>query len=412
MTPPRLEVADIFRRHGEDYRTRHATTLSPEQLRAMRAIEQCRTSALGGHVDQCDTCGHQVISYNSCRNRHCPKCQSLAKAQWLQARRAELLPVPYYHVVFTVPDRWLAPLALQNKRVFYNILFGAVAQTLLTIAADPKHLGARIGFIAILHSWGQRLLHHPHIHCVVPGGGISPDGQRWIACRPDFFLPVGVLSRLFRRLLLEALQRAFNNGQLQFHGALGHLANPRAFAQVLQICRQTEWVAYVKPPFGGPRNVMDYLARYTHRVAIANHRLLGLDKGQVTFGLKNYRHGGKRETMRLDAREFIRRFLLHVLPDGFMRIRHFGLFANCHRTEKLKRCREFLGNLSPEASADDGDPLPLQAMDWPDLMVALTGEDPLACPKCRRGRLVRIQQLPPTPFVDPVTRAPPGVDSS
>ena len=286
MTPPRLEVADIFRRHGEDYRTLHATILSPEQLRVMRAIEQCRTSALGGHVDQCDTCGHQVISYNSCRNRHCPKCQSLAKAQWLQARRAELLPVPYYHVVFTVPDRWLAPLALQNKRVFYNILFGAVAQTLLTIAADPKHLGARIGFIAILHTWSQRLLHHPHIHCVVPGGGISPDAQRWIACRPDFFLPVGVLSRLFRRLLLEALQRAFNNGQLQFHGALGHLANPQAFAQVLQTCRQTEWVVYVKPPFGGPRNVLDYLARYTHRVAIANHRLLGLDKGRVTFGLK------------------------------------------------------------------------------------------------------------------------------
>ncbi len=295
MNRPKLEVADVFRRYGSAYRQEHGASLSRGQRRVMSAIELCRTAALGGHLEQCDSCGHQRPAYNSCRNRHCPKCQSLAGAQWLQDRQAELLPTPYFHVVFTLPEE-IAAIAFQNKREVYGVLFRAAAETLRTIAADPKHLGAEIGFLAVLHTWGQNLLHHPHVHCVVPGGGIAPDGQHWIACRPGFFLPVRVLSRLFRRLFLEHLQAAFDTGKLQFFSSLAQLRDAQAFAAYLAPVRQAEWVVYAKPPFGGPQQVLNYLGRYTHRVAISNHRLLDIDNGKVTFRWKDYRHHEQQKT--------------------------------------------------------------------------------------------------------------------
>ena len=323
MARPKLEVADIFRQCGAQYRRKQKAHLSRAQRRVMRAIETCRTAVMGGHVNQCTQCGHRVISYNSCRNRHCPKCQSLAKAKWLEARQAELLPVTYFHVIFTIPQT-LASIALQNKRNVYNILFRAVSKTLLGIAGDPKHLGASIGFIAILHTWGQNLLHHPHIHCVVPGGGLSTDGRRWIKSRKKFFLPVKVLSRRFRRLFLQYFDEAYKAGKLGFHGSLEHLNDPDEFSRFLKPARMTEWVVYAKPPFGGPKQVFDYLGRYTHRVAISNHRLTALDGDKVTFRWRDYRHGNRPKEMTLEADEFIRRFLLHVLPGGFVRIRHYG----------------------------------------------------------------------------------------
>ena len=399
MGQPSLELADIFRQHGEDYRTKYGSRMSPQQHRVMRAIAICRTAALGGHVDACDHCGHRVVSYNSCRNRHCPKCQSLAKAKWLQARRAELLPVPYYHVIFTLPHP-LAPLARQNKRVVYNILFQAVSQTLLTLAADPKHLGAEIGFLAILHTWGQNLLAHPHVHCVVPGGGLADNRQKWIAGRKRFFLPVRVLSRLFRRLFLDRLQKAFAQGRLAFHGDIQHLADPDAFDRFLQTCRRTDWVVYAKPPFGGPEKVLDYLARYTHRIAISNHRLLTMDERNVSFTWRDYKHGGARRTLTVDAHEFIRRFLLHVLPNGFVRVRYYGLLANRHRTQTLQLCRTLLE--VPESANSQ----PIAQQDWTDLLTSLTGVDPLGCPQCKKGRLVRVETLPPSSPLR--TRSPPG----
>ncbi|MCX7249873.1 MAG: IS91 family transposase, partial [Burkholderiales bacterium] len=312
MRPVGLEVADIFRQVGPFYREDHVTALSCGQRRVMNAIEQCRTAALGGHVEQCDSCGHQRIAFNSCRNRHCPKCQSLLRAQWLEDRQTELLPVEYFHVVFTVPQE-IAAVAYQNKALVYDILFRATAETLRTIAGDPKHLGAEIGFIAILHTWGQNLLHHPHLHCVVPGGGIGPNGERWVSCRPGFFLPVRVLSRLFRRLFLAQLQLAFDQDELQFFNSLEALSSRVAFAKHLAPASRAEWVVYAKPPFGGPKQVLEYLGRYTHRVAISNNRLREFSDGAVTFAWKDYRHESRTKTMRLDAHEFIRRFLLHVL---------------------------------------------------------------------------------------------------
>jgi hypothetical protein len=305
---PALEVADIFRQHGEAFRLAHGAALEPVQRRAMRAIEECRTGALGGHVEECDHCGHQVIAYNSCRNRHCPKCQALATAQWLAERQADLLPIDYFHVVFTVPAE-IAPIALQNKQVCYDMLFRTAADTLLRIAADPKHLGAEIGVLTVLHTWGQNLMHHPHLHCVVPGGGLSPDGTRFVTCRPGFFLPVRVLSRLFRRLFLEALERAFVRGELVFHASLVQLRDPCRFAALMEKARHMEWVVYAKAPFGGPSQVLDYLGRYTHRVAISNNRLRKLEDDKVTFQWKDYRHGNRQSTMTLEASEFIRRFL-------------------------------------------------------------------------------------------------------
>jgi hypothetical protein len=389
-----LEVADIFRQYGESYRSRFGP-LSPEQARVMRAIELCRTAALGGHVDRCDHCGHEIISYNSCRNRHCPKCQSLAKAQWLEARRAELLPVEYYHVVFTLPDQ-LAPLALQNKRTVYNILFQVAARSLLEIGADPQHLGAELGLVTVLHTWGQNLMHHPHLHCIVPGGGLSPDGQRWIGCRPGFLLSVRVLSTRFRTLFLEQLRRAAGRGELAFHGDLEPLGQPQAFTELLEACGKIDWVVYAKPPFGGPEKVLDYLGRYTHRIAISNHRLLELKDGRVSFTWKNYKQNGRRQTMTLDAGEFIRRFLLHTLPGGFVRIRFYGLLANAHRTEKLKRCRQLLGVPAGENAMEKQ-----TKPDWVELLRELTGRDPLACPKCEHGRLARVRTLDPLPRTDP-----------
>jgi hypothetical protein len=342
----------------------------------MRAIERCRTAALGGHVEQCDTCGHQRISYNSCRNRHCPKCQSLAKARWLEARLADLLPVEYFHVVFTLPEQ-LASVALQNKRVVYNLLFAATAETLRTIATDPRHLGAEIGFLAVLHTWGQTLCHHPHLHCVIPGGGLAADGARWISCRPGFFLSVNVLARLFRRLFLQGLERAYENDKLTFSGSLECLAKARAFRQLLANLRAREWWVYAKPPFGGPEQVLAYLGRYTHRVAISNHRLLSLKDGNVTFKWRDYRHANQESLMSLKADEFIRRFVLHVLPRGFQRIRQFGLLANRRRHDQLARCRQLLDTAAPTA--------PSLPSDYKSLYETVTGESLDHCRVCRTG---------------------------
>jgi hypothetical protein len=396
---PSLEVADIFRRYGPQYRQTHETALSQTQRRVMRAVETCRTAALGGHVEQCDTCGHQRIAYNSCANRHCPKCQSLARARWLEARRAELLETEYFHVVFTVPQE-IAAIAYQNKRVVYNILFRTTAETLRTIAADPTHLGAEIGFLAVLHTWGQTLLHHPHLHCVVPGGGIAPDGTRWIACRPGFFLPVRVLSQLFRRLFLEQLVQAYTTGKLHFSGALSALHEPQAFATYLTPLHQREWVVYAKKPFGSAQRVLDYLGRYTHRVAISNHRLLSMDDEQITFRWKDYRHHDKQKQMTLSSTEFIRRFLLHVLPCGFQRIRHFGFLGNRFRQAKLTLCRRLLA-MQPIASV-----LPPR-LDYRDHYEQLTGKSLRVCPVCATGQMATVEMLP----AGPGTRGP-GWDSS
>jgi putative transposase/transposase-like zinc-binding protein len=341
-----LEVADIFRRYGDAYRRAHAGHLGRVERRVMSAIELCRTAELGGHCEVCTACGLIRCAYNSCRNRHCPKCQGQARAEWLAARQAELLPTPYFHVVFTLPAP-IAQIAFQNKAKVYAILFKAAAETLHTIAADPKHLGAEIGIVAVLHTWGQNLHHHPHVHCVVPGGGPSLDGTSWVACRPGFFLPVRVLSRLFRRLFLQSLQAAFDTGELGFFGDLAELAAPAAFARRLREVRRLGWVVYAKPPFGGPEQVLAYLGRYTHRVAISNSRLVSLIDGRVGFRWKDYRHHGKSKVMTLDADEFIRRFLLHTLPDGFHRIRHYGFLANGHRAEKLALCRKLSAVASP-----------------------------------------------------------------
>ncbi len=350
MPRPSLEVANIFRAHGPAWRTANAGHVSLGQLKVMSAIECCRTAALGGHVAACQDCGHSHIAYNSCRNRHCPKCQGAAAKDLLAARQAELLPVEYYHVVFTLPGP-IGDIAYQNKAEIYAILFKAAAETLIAIAADPKHLGAHIGLTAVLHTWGSALTHHPHIHFVVPGGGISLDGERWISCRPGFFLPVRVLSRLFRRLFLEKLTAAHDAGRLQFFGDLRHLAGSQAFDAYLLPLRKIEWVVYAKRPFAGPEAVLAYLSRYTHRVAISNSRLIILDDNGVTFKWKDYRARGREryKSMALPIAEFIRRFLIHVLPLGFHRIRHYGLFANGGRSRNIARARELLAMPAPEA---------------------------------------------------------------
>jgi hypothetical protein len=351
-----VEVADIFRAHGPAWRRAQAGHLSLGQLKVMSAIERCRTAALGGHVARCEKCDHLHIAYNSCRNRHCPKCQGAAAQAWLADREAELLPVAYYHVVFTLPAP-IADIAYQNKAEIYAILFKAAAETLITIAADPKHLGARIGLTAVLHTWGSALTHHPHVHCIVPGGGLSLDGQRWLSCRPGFFLPVRVLSRLFRRLFLERLTMAHEAGRLRFFGDHAPLAQRHAFAAYLTPLRKVEWVVYAKRPFAGPEAVLAYLSRYTHRVAIANSRLIAFDDNGVTFRWKDYRAKGRErmKVMTLAGDEFIRRFLIHVLPSGFHRIRHYGLYANGGRADNLARVRELLGAPAPHDEPDDAD---------------------------------------------------------
>jgi hypothetical protein len=354
VSRPALEVADIFRGHGPAWRRANAGHVSLGQLKVMSAIESCRTAALGGHVARCEKCSHTQIAYNSCRNRHCPKCQGATAKEWLADREAELLPVPYYHVVFTLPGP-IANIAYQNKAVIYDILFKASAEALITIAADPKHLGARIGVTSVLHTWGSAMTHHPHVHMIVPGGGISLDGERWVSCRPGFFLPVRVLSRLFRRLFLEKLVAAHQAGRLHFFGRHAPLAGSNAFAAYLRPLRKIGWVVYSKRPFGGPEAVLAYLSRYTHRVAIANSRLIAFDDNGVTFKWKDYRAEGRewRKIMTLATDEFIRRFLIHVLPRGFHRIRHYGLFANGSRAENLVRVRKLLSTPVPKEQADD-----------------------------------------------------------
>jgi hypothetical protein len=356
-------------------------SLTAAEKRVLQSLAACRTAALGGHLECCDRCGHNRPVYNSCRDRHCPKCQGAARAAWLDARREELLPVEYFHVVFTIPAA-VAQIAWQNKRVVYDILFETAAATLREIAADPKHLGAQIGCLCVLHTWGQNLLHHPHVHCVVPGGGIAPDESRWVSCRPGFFLPVRVLSRMFRGKFLQRLRQAYAGGQLQFHGSLRTQGTPEGWSRLLAESYRQEWVVYAKPPFGGPEQVLKYLARYTHRVAISNDRLLNCEQGCVTFRWKDYAADSRIRAMTLSASEFLRRFLLHVLPSGFVRIRHYGFLANCHRQEKLALCRKLLFQPASEPVAPPAsDP------------VVVSPESPApTCPVCAQGRMLIIER--------------------
>ena len=385
---PVLEVADIIRRYADAYRRMRGGTVPIAEERVLRELAACRTSAMGGHLEVCDECGHERPAYNSCGNRHCPKCQGAARAAWLAARVEELLPVPYYHVVFTLPHH-VAPLALQNKEIVYDLLFRAAAETLQQIAADPRHLGAELGFLAVLHTWGQNLLHHPHLHCVVPGGGLSPDASRWVATRSEaFFLPVRVLSRVFRGKFLDGLKQAYQHGRLSFHGKLASLSQPEAFQRFLCEAYATAWVVYAKRPFGGPQQTLKYLARYTHRVAISNHRLVSMENGRVTFRWKDYADGNREKPMTLDATEFLRRFLLHVFPQGFMRIRQYGFLANCQRQAKLARCRELIAEQAVEENAErpKEPPTPRPPTEHQ------TSRD--CCPKCRKGRMRVVQSLP------------------
>jgi putative transposase/transposase-like zinc-binding protein len=386
MKPHRLELADVFRTHQKDFLARWNHVLSGQQRRALKDIRDCRTAALGGHLQQCDRCGHRVLLYNSCRNRNCPKCQATARTRWLAQRQTELLPVPYFHVVFTLPQQ-IVGLVLQNAKSIYNILFHAASRALLETAADPRLLGASIGFLAVLHTWGQNLHLHPHLHCVVPGGGISPDGSRWIACRKSsFFLPVRVLSRRFRNIFLRSLRSAFRKGRLSFHGELLSLADPSAFQLLCDQASAIRWVVHVKPPFGGPERVLKYLARYTHRVAISNHRLRSLEEGRVTFDWKDYRDRSRTKIMTLEATEFIRRFLLHVLPSGLVRIRQFGFLANRVRQHKLEQCRTLLSLCQPPTSIA------------PYGSTELNLADPSSCPICKQGRLIVIEFLAAQPI--------------
>jgi hypothetical protein len=398
MDRPKLEVADVFRRYGDAYRQNHGASMSAEQRRVMAAIEVCRTAVLGGHLERCDQCDYERNCFNSCRDRHCPKCQSLARAQWIEHRQAELLDCPYFHVVFTVPED-IAAIAYQNKEVVYEILFHSTAETLKTIAADRKHLGAEIGFFAVLHSWGQNLMFHPHLHCVVPGGGLSADGQRWVRCRAGFFLSVRVLSRLFRRLFLERIEKAFNSGKLHFFASLEFLRDPHAFAARIASAKESEWVVYAKRPFAGPQQVLDYVGRYTHRVAISNNRLIDIDNGQVKFHWRDYRDNSQIKIMDLEADEFIRRFLLHVLPEGFQRIRYYGFLANRDRRKKLALCRQLLGmqTLSQTTSVKD----------YRQQYQELTGRSLTLCPRCLKGQMAIVESLPPA-----LCRVPVPLDSS
>jgi len=389
-----LEVADIFRLHGPAWRQAQRGHLSLGQLKVMSAIEQCRSAALGGHVLRCDGCGADQVSYNSCRNRHCPKCQASAAQRWLEARSADLLPVEYYHVVFTLPAP-IAEIAYANKAIVYGLLFDIAAETLLTIGGDRKHLGARLGVTLVLHTWGSALTHHPHVHGIVPGGGLAPDGLHWIACRRGFFLPVRVLSRLFRRRFLEALQQAHHEGRLQFFGEQSSLDDAEAFARWLLPLRQCEWVVYAKRPFAGPEAVLAYLSRYTHRVAISNSRLVSLDQGRVTFRWKDYRAKARTryKTMTLDADEFMRRFLLHVLPGGFHRIRHYGLLANCSRSASLTLVRQLL-QVPPQAPPPDASPADVR----PAFVCPHCGHAMIVVQTFLRGEPIRAppqQALPP-----------------
>jgi hypothetical protein len=394
---PQLEVADIFRAHGEAYRVSHP--VSPEQATVFWRLLACRTAALGGHVDSCDACGTFQVSYNSCRDRHCPKCQTTRQTEWVESRLTRLLPVPYFHVVFTLPEQ-LHPIGLKNRRVLYDLLFSAASQSLLELARDPRRLGAQIGVTAVLHTWGQNLLFHPHLHCVVTGGGLSPDEQRWVGGREDYFLPVHVLSQLFRGKFLAGLKAAYEAGRLTLAGSVNSLQEPREFRKLLGTLYRQPWVVYAKPPFGGAEQVYRYLGRYTHRVAISNGRLVSLEKGRVTFRYRDYADNQRLKQMTLDAEEFIRRFLLHVLPKAFVRIRHYGLLASRNVDTKLAECRRLLG-----VAAQPADSGPVPETEALVLDGETVNEDCVrCCPKCHAP--MRRRELPTIHLIVAVTRPP------
>lgn len=392
MVRPALEVADVLRSHLLDY----PHILTQTQARVLRALQVCRTAHLGGHVERCDGCGNQRNAYNSCRNRHCPKCQSLAKAEWVEKQVADLLPVPYFHVVFTMPPR-VAELARQNPEVVYDILFRAAAETLQGAAGNPKFLGAEIGLLAVLHTWGQNLHYHPHVHCLVPGGGLSPDNNRWVGSRKKFFLPVKVLSRLYRGRFLTQLVAAHQEGRLTFHGELARLTNLEAFRQYLAPVRTIDWVVYSKPPFGGPEQVVQYIGRYTHRVAISNHRLVNLEDGRVAFRWRDYRDGNSQKVMTLSAHDFIGRFIQHILPERFVRLRSYGILSTRNRPTKLARCRELLQAPAPETARRN----------WKELLEELTGRPIDACRACNRGKMETLEKIPSTRELE--QQAMPGI---
>jgi len=376
-----VEVADIFSKHGHAYRVSHKMPLN--HIRTMRAIERCRTAELGGHVDECDCCGRIRISYNSCRNRHCPKCQFLAKERWLEQRKEDLLPVPYFHVVFTIPAK-LNPLVLRNKQICYDILFRCVSDTLFELTRDPKHLGGQIGFICILHTWGQNLMDHAHIHCIVTGGALSPDGKEWISCQKDFFISVKVLSRLFRGKVLAFLKKSWEAKELEFSGTIAKLKD--RFAVFLNDLYQMEWVVYAKPPFQDPETLLDYLGRYTHRIAIGNHRIRKMEDGDVSFIWRDYADGNKKKVMKLEASEFIRRFLLHVLPEKFVKIRYYGLLANRKSNTMLSQCRKLLADKPKKKNGTET---------WQKFLIRVCGMDLITCPFCKNGRMTRKEVILP-----------------
>lgn len=379
------EVADIFCKHGHDYRVRNKMPLN--HIRTMRAIERCRTAELGGHVDECDSCGRIRISYNSCRNRHCPKCQFLKKEKWLEQRKEDLLPVPYFHVVFTIPGK-LNPLVLRNKRALYNILFRSVSETLFELARDPKHLGVEIGFICILHTWGENLMDHAHIHCIVTGGGLSHDGKRWFPCREGFFIPVKVLSRLFRGKVLDYLRKSWETEELGFPSTIAELQDPAQFSALLKDLYCREWVVYAKPPFKDPEMLLDYLGRYTHRIAIGNHRIIKMQDGEVSFLWRDYSDGNKNKIMRLHASEFIRRFLLHVLPEKFVKVRYYGLLANRNSKSMLSQCRRLLAVNVKVRNKNVTET-------WQEFLIRVCRIDLIKCPFCKKGRMVRKEIILP-----------------
>ncbi len=390
MTRRSLEVADVIRAYSSEYQQTHK--LPRRQVRALHDIASCRTAILGGHVDRCDACGYERISYNSCRNRHCPKCGSLAKEKWLRARKKELLPVPYFHIVFTLPEE-LNALTLINQRVMYTILFQTAAETLLHLGRDTKHLGAELGLTAILHTWGQNLMDHPHVHCIVPGGGLSQDRTKWIASRENFFIPVRVLSRVFRGKFLEQFKKAYCVRRIKCAGKVASLEGRESFQKLLDRLYNTEWVVYAKQPFGGPEQVLAYLGRYTHRVAISNHRLVDMTDGKISFRWRDYRDQDKEKMMTLDASEFLRRFLLHILPDGLCKIRYYGFLCNRKRTESLDKCRTLLDAPMPEVKPE--------AVTWQEMLLTLTGIDVLKCPRCHTGKMLNERIL------QPMNHAPP-----
>lgn len=407
MSRPRLEVADVVRQHGEAFLARYGHRLSGAQHRALRAIELCRTAALGGHLTQCDHCDHQEPAYNSCRHRSCPKCHGATQAAWLANRQREVLTTPYVHVISTLPQE-LSPLAPHNPRVLYPLLFHTVSQSLLDIGGDPKHLGAELGGLAVLHTWGQQLQHHPHLHCLLPAGGLSPDGSRWVPCRPNFFLPVRVLSRRFRKLYLEALEHLYDQGQLTLAGRCRELAEAKPWKRLLATLREKEWVVYAKEPCDSA-HVLTYLSRYVYRVAISNHRLVALDDGQVTFRYKDDKRGGKLRTQTLEAVEFLRRLMLHVLPKRLHKVRYFGFMANRHRSQKLAQCRILLGQLADATGASKmAQPHPIRA-DEPAGVRVQPGD---VCPVCRQGRMQLVRTYDRHRAVWDLSLAVPNIDTS